>query len=108
MGVPDESKGVRVYWPDKKSVSTEWNFYFNKTQSSVSHIEGEDWELPKVKSDNPPVSSHNPPVLSHNPPVLPAPLKPPIPQIAPELSSENDEDPSEPKIPTNRICKPNC
>ena len=67
MGVPDESKGVRVYWPDKKSVSTEQNVYFDKTQSSVSRIEGEDWELTEMKSDNPPVSSHNPPVLSQPP-----------------------------------------
>ena len=38
MGISDESKGVRVYWPDKKTVSTERNIYFDKTGSSVSRL----------------------------------------------------------------------
>ena len=37
MGVSNESKGVHIYWPDKKSVSTEWNVYFNKTVISFSY-----------------------------------------------------------------------
>ena len=39
MGVSDESKGVRVYWPDKKTVSTERNVYYDKTQSLVSRLD---------------------------------------------------------------------
>ena len=30
MGISKESKGIRVYWPDKKTVSTERNVYYNK------------------------------------------------------------------------------
>ena len=92
MGVSDESKGIRVYWPDKKTVSTERNVYFDKTQSSVSRLEGEEWQFVETKPDNPPV-------LSINPSIVP-------PQTAPEIPSENDEDPSEPEIPTKRIRKP--
>ena len=97
MGISEESKGIRVYWPDKKTVSTERNIYFDNTQLSVSRLEGEEWELTEMKT-------HNPPVLDHNPPVLPIP-EPEIPQIVPEIPSENDEDHSEPKIPTKRVCK---
>ena len=60
MGISDESKGVHVYWPDKKTVLTERNIYFDKTQLSVSRLEGEELEFTKTKPDNPPVSAHNP------------------------------------------------
>ena len=33
MGVSKESKGIRVYWPDKKTVSTERNVYYDKMGS---------------------------------------------------------------------------
>ena len=36
VGISDESKGVRVYWPDTKHVTTKCNIYFDKTiMSSV-------------------------------------------------------------------------
>ena len=92
LGISDESKGVHVYWPVKKTVSTERNIYYDKTQSQVSHFEGEEWELIKMKSHNPPLSISSP---------LPA-----IPQVEPEIVSENDEAPSEPEVPTKRIRKP--
>ena len=99
MGISDESKGVRVYWPDKKTVSTEQNVYFDKTQLSVSRLEGEELEFTETKSDNPLISSHNPPALPTNPQIV-------QPQTAPEIPSENDEDASEPEIPAKRIRKP--
>jgi hypothetical protein len=84
-----------VYWPDKKTVSTERNVYFDKTQSLVSRLEGEELEFTETKTHDPPVS-HNPPILS----------KPPeIHQNAPEIVSDNDEA-SEPEIPTKHIRKP--
>ena len=88
MGVSDESKGVRVYWPDKKTVSTERNVYFDKTSSSVPRLEGEEWEFTETKPDKP---------------------EPNLPAIAPKTPdplSENDEAPSEPEIPEKRIRKP--
>ena len=75
-----------MYWPDKKTVLTERNIYFDKTQLSVSRLEGEELEFTKTKPDNPPVSAHNPPVLP--------------PQITTEIPSKINEDPSEPEIPT--------
>jgi hypothetical protein len=89
MGISDESKGVRVYWPDKKTVSTERNIYFDKTQLQVSRLEGEEWELTETKSHNPPVLS-----IQTTPKV--------VPQAVPEVvESENDEAPSEPDMPAN-------
>ena len=35
MGISEDSKGVRVYWPDKKTITTEHNVYFDKKSSSV-------------------------------------------------------------------------
>ena len=91
MGIAEESKGICVYWLDKKTISTERNVYFDNTQLSVSRLEGEEWELTETKT--------------HNPPVLPIPELE-IPQIVPEIPSENDEDHSEPEIPTKRVRKP--
>ena len=80
-----------MYWPDKKTILTERNIYFNKTQLSVSRLEGEELEFTETKPDNTPVSAHNPPILP--------------PQIAPEIPSEIDEDPSGLEIPTKHIRK---
>ena len=99
MGILDELKGVCVYWPDKKTVSTERNVYFSNMQSSVSHLKGEDLEFTKTKSDNPPVSLHNPSVQSINSLII-------SPQTLPDITSKTDEDPPEPKIPTKCIHKP--
>jgi len=44
MGVDDTSKGVRIYWPDKRNVMVERNVYYDKTGASASHFEGEDWD----------------------------------------------------------------
>ena len=40
LGVDKQSKGFRVYWPDKKVVSPECNVYHDKTCSLVDHLEG--------------------------------------------------------------------
>ena len=39
MGISDESKGVQVYWPDKKMISTEQNIYliFDSIMTRHSH-----------------------------------------------------------------------
>ena len=39
LGVDEESKGVRVYWPDTKTITVERNTYYD--DSSASHLEGE-------------------------------------------------------------------
>ena len=44
MGIDEKSKGVRIYWPDKKTVSVERNVYVDRTGASNSRLEGEDWD----------------------------------------------------------------
>jgi hypothetical protein len=39
LGVDEQSKGVRVYWPDTRTITVERNTYFD--DSSASHLEGE-------------------------------------------------------------------
>jgi hypothetical protein len=40
LGIDDEAKGVRVYWPDTKTVTIERNTYFDN--SSADRLEGEE------------------------------------------------------------------
>jgi hypothetical protein len=40
LGIDDESKGMRVYWPNMRMVTVEQNTYFDN--SSTSHLEGEE------------------------------------------------------------------
>ena len=54
MGISEDSKGVRVYWPTTKMVTTERNTYYDKTSLSVSCLEGEEWDgFVETKTDNP-------------------------------------------------------
>ena len=74
MGISDELKGICVYWPDKKTISTERNIYFNNMQPSVSRLEGEEWEFVKMKSNDLQVSSHATPEQSAPQPSIPKPV----------------------------------
>ena len=51
LGIDERSNGCRVYWPDKQTVSTEQNVYFDKTHASVERLEGEDWDFAKMSPD---------------------------------------------------------
>jgi len=51
IGVDEQSKGVRVYWPNKKSVTVKWNVYFDRT--SASRPEGEIDGLIRMKANAP-------------------------------------------------------
>src|SRR6266540_6098574 len=42
LGIDEESKGVRVWWPDTKTVGFERNVYYDNSRSSDSRSEGED------------------------------------------------------------------
>ena len=41
LGIDNESKGVRVYWPDTKSVTVERNIYYDNTSGSRNDEESE-------------------------------------------------------------------
>ena len=66
VGVDDESKGSRIYWPDTKTVTVERNVYFDPTSASVDRIEGEDWEFVETTTDRltPAPSSSSPAVVT--------------------------------------------
>ena len=55
LGIDNESKGARVYWPDSKTVTVERNIYYDN--SSVSHLEEEQEPigLTKIIATIPPV-----------------------------------------------------
>ena len=62
LGVNDESKGVRIYWPDTKLVTVERNIYYNNL--SARHLEEEmEIGLVKTTADSPekaPIEVQNP------------------------------------------------
>ena len=64
MGVDEQSKGIRVYWPDTRTITVECNTYFDN--SSASHLEGEEnIEITEINAD-----SHTPnPTETRNTPV---------------------------------------
>jgi hypothetical protein len=83
LGVDEESKGVRIYWPDTKSVNVERNVYYN--ESSASHFEGEQDNIVVTKTDSPA-------------PINPVPVKPP------STTVENND--SEAENSTSHVQKP--
>src|ERR1700678_874687 len=54
LGVDEQSKGVRIYWPDTKSITVERNVHFN--DSSASRNEGEQDDVVVTKTDLPSTS----------------------------------------------------
>ena len=51
MGIDEESKGVRVYWPNMKMITVEWNTYYDN--SSTSNLKGEDVHITEMTPDAP-------------------------------------------------------
>ena len=72
LGLDDESKGARVYWPDSKTVTVERNIYFDN--SSASCFEEEEAVNVTKPNTNPPAVKKNPPnVENRQDPVSDAP-----------------------------------
>ena len=83
MGFDEKSNGIHVYWPEKQVLSVERNVYFDKSNASVPHLEGEDeWQLTKAETvQAETVQSKQPkghsipeaaiPLESENPPIEP-------------------------------------
>ncbi|KAF8799459.1 hypothetical protein BYT27DRAFT_7008136, partial [Phlegmacium glaucopus] len=97
MGISDESKGIQIYWPDKKTVSTEQNVYYDKTSSSVSRLEGEEWDGFKTKTNEPPAIIKTPDPDANKPPkpkshsdtkICPKPAQKPMQQVRDILSGK--------------------
>lgn len=103
LGIDERSNGCRVYWPDKRTVTTERNVHFDKTHASAERLEGEDWDFVDPSSD--PLTSDSTTVPLPTPaPSAPAPpVLPPTPPPAPLQSEDPVED--EPTS-SRRIRKP--
>jgi len=52
MGIDEQSKGVQIYWPDKKTVSVKWNVHYRKMDVSASHLEGEIDRIIETKAND--------------------------------------------------------
>jgi hypothetical protein len=68
IGMDDESKGARVYWPDTKTVTVERNIYFDN--SSASRFEEEEAVNIVKTTVNLPVAENNPPIVVNQQPVV--------------------------------------
>ena len=100
IGIDEQSKGVRIYWPDKKSVTVERNVYYDKT--SASRPEGEINGIIGTKANAPivptvPSTSTSSPQTAVENPTSATPL-----QMPPPVSESASEDPPA----TKRIRKP--
>ena len=94
MGLDEKSKGVRIYWPDSRTVGVERNVYVDKTGASASRLEGEEWDGFGETNTNAPITSNNPTNISTNP--NNAHKSNDIDPIPHQVPSDIDETPSEP------------
>ena len=92
MGIDEQSKGVRVYWPDSKTVTIEWNVYYDKTGASVSRFEGESGgETGETQTDTPNATE------PLSPDITPSPSQPaPASQISAQLAPATTPDAESP------------
>jgi len=103
IGIDERSKGARIYWPDKKTVSVERNIYYDKTVASASHLEEEEEGIVEMKANNLSKASDLPSndSMSSPPPEMPAPSPPSrVPSPPVDESTENE------LSTTKRIRKP--
>jgi hypothetical protein len=113
LGVDENSKGVRVYWPDKTNVTVERNVYYDPTCSSVSRLEGEEWDgfiqvetkpnsPHKVEIDKPDTLPDRPSPKLKIPKADPDPDKE-TPSAAEESTSEVESRPKRARKPTRKL-----
>jgi hypothetical protein len=96
LGIDKRSKGFHIYWPYKQTVSVEHNVHLDNRNSSGSRLEGEDWQIIKMKSDVPPIAP--------NTAVAPTPSQS-APVADPQITSTDTANPThlnlKPKHPPN-------
>jgi hypothetical protein len=91
LGIDERSKGFRIYWPNKQTVSVKWNVHLDKRNTSGSRIKGEDWQFIEMKTDIPSTDPN-----TTVPPTAPAPSLT-VPLIEPPLTNTETTNPSEPE-----------
>jgi hypothetical protein len=95
LGIDERSNGCRVYWPDKRTVTTERNIYFDKTQASAECLEGEDWDFVEPSPDS---LTSAPSTSNDTSPASASTAPPPVP-AQPEAPPEDD-------VPSRCVRKP--
>ena len=98
MGIDEQSKGVRVYWPDKMTVGVERNVYYDKLIASVSRLEGEEEGVVKTKTNLLNLTTSASTVPSKNP--VPTPPRVPSP---PPISEPNPPAVKRIRKPSQRV-----
>ena len=105
LGLDERSKGVRIYWPDTKSVSVERNVYTDNTLTSVSRIEGENIEgFVEANPDSP--ASTQKSKLDFSAQSLPTPSPVSNDQTPHNLDPASENPPSDPAERPKRVRKP--
>ena len=88
MGIDDQSQGIRVYWPDSKTVTVERNIYMDKLGSSVNRLEGENFDF-EIETTDCGTPSGTPPATVPPDPMpgtpVPVPSQPSVPHFEPEI-----------------------
>ena len=111
MGLDEQSKGIRIYWPDKRNVGVERNVYVDKTGASASRLEGEEWDgFVETNTDTPSIPKIPPNISTDldnaHKSADPTPMDPQDDQIPSEIDetpSEPDERPKRSRKPTERV-----
>ena len=103
MGVDEQSKGIWIYWLDKKPVHVEWNVHYRKMDGSASRLEEEINGIIKMKANDLSKASNSSTKSPSSPCMeMPAPSTPPCISSPPPASKSAPEE-----LPTERcICKP--
>jgi hypothetical protein len=96
MGIDDRSRGFRIYWPDKRSVTVEWNVYFDTSVASAPRLEGEEWQVIETTTNAPSSTVHKPTV----------PPAPPVPDPPLKVADTMNLSDSESEAPAKRVRKP--
>src|ERR1700678_1194625 len=106
MGLDEKSKGVRIYWPDSRTVGVERNVYVDKTGASAFRLEGEEWDGFNETNSNTPFIPNEPSNISTNLDNAQKSDDPTPIDIPPEIPSDTDETPFEPNARPKQTRKP--
>jgi Reverse transcriptase (RNA-dependent DNA polymerase)/Integrase core domain/GAG-pre-integrase domain len=100
LGIDEQSKGARVYWREKQSVTVERNVYYNNMAPSTTQNEGEEDDGTVIPKVDVPIARNAAPANDQpNPdiPPMPEPYNPPAPPAEPtdEIRAKRIRKPSQ-------------
>jgi hypothetical protein len=105
LGVDEKSKRFQIYWPDKRTASTECNVYHDKTCALVDRLKGEDWEFIETTTNIPESSIPTNPTQTY--PAVSQAIPSPTGTCAPSPSLSDHQDLcEEDPVPQKHVRKP--